>query len=138
MTLGMLIGVRLGGVLRRGDVEGDLTGLVGGSAFGVVEFGVEGVGVVEFAADVHGEFEFPTQRFDDAGGGDLFPIGVVECHFNVGSFLKGGDLEVNAEAVPIGPGLGAEAGDVGFFGDGAGEVVFGEEKVHAGDYNRLK
>jgi hypothetical protein len=34
--------------------------------------------------------------------------------------------------------LGAQAGDVGFFGHGAGEVVFGEEKVHAGDYNRLK
>lgn len=134
----MLIRVRLGGVLRRGYVKGELTGLVRRSAFGVVEFGVEGVGVVQVAADVHGEFELPTERFDDAGGGDFFAVGIVEGDLNVGSFLKGGDLKVDAQAVSVGPGFGAEGGDVGFFGYGTGEVVFGEEKVHAGDYNRLK
>ena len=137
MTLGMLIGVRLGGVLRRGYVEGELTGLVGGSAFGVVQASVEGVGIVQVAADVHGEFELPTERFDDVGGGDFFAIGIIESHFNVGSFLKRSDLNVDAQAVSVGPGFGAEGGDVSFFGYGTVEVVFGEEKVHAGDYNRL-
>ena len=87
---------------------------------------------------MHGEFELPTERFDDAGGGDFFAIGVVEGHFNVRSFLKRSDLKVDAQAVSVGPGFGAEGGDVGFFGHGAVEAVFGEEKVHAGDYNRLK
>ena len=49
---------RLGVVGIRFYIECVGDGLVGG-AFGVVEFGVEGVGVVELAADVHGEFKFP-------------------------------------------------------------------------------
>jgi hypothetical protein len=61
-------------VLRRGfHIKGDGTRVVGGSVLGIVQAGVQGVGIAEFAADVHGEFEFPAERLDDVGGGDLAP-----------------------------------------------------------------
>jgi len=93
---------------------------------------VEGVGVVELAAEVHGEFEVPTEGFDDAGGGDFVSGAVGEGDFDVWALLEGGDLEVDAEAVTVGVGLGGEGGDVGFVWEGAFEVVFGEEKFHVG------
>ena len=43
-------------------------------SIGVIQSGAERVGVVEFAADVHGEFKFPTQRFDDVGGCDFIAV----------------------------------------------------------------
>ena len=105
-----------------------------GRAIRIVQSRVEDVGILEFAAQVHGEFEFPAHGFDDVGGGDFIAIGVVKGDFDVGPLLKGGDFEVDAEAAAIGIGLGGEGGNLRFFGDGAGEVVFGEEKIHARNY----
>ena len=82
--------------MRRGFyVKGDLVGLVGWAIW-VVEAGVEGVGVFEFAAEVHGEFEVPAHGFDDVGRSDFGAFGVVEGDFDVGAFLEGCDLEVDA------------------------------------------
>ena len=96
---------------------------------------MKAVGILDAPADVQGEFDLPTERFDDAGGGDLFIAGVGERDFNVGSFLKRRDFEVDAQTATIGIRFGGEAGDARLFGDGAGEVVFGKEKIHGEDYN---
>ena len=81
---------------------------------------------------MHGEFKFPTERFDNVGGCDFIAVRVVEGHFDVGTFLKGGDLDVDVQAVSIGIGLGRKSADPCFFRNSAGEVIFGEEKVHCG------
>lgn len=107
-------------------------------SFGVVEPGAEGVGVAQFAAQMHGEFEFPAKWFDDAGGGDGVACAVGEGYFNVWAFLKGGDLQVYEQAASIGVGLDGEGCDARLFRNSAGEVVFGEEKFHVGDYTRLE
>ena len=80
---------------RRFYVKGVLVRLVGGTIW-IVESSVEGVGVFEFAAQVHGEFEFPTHGFDDVGGGNFITIGILKGDFDIGALLKGGDLEVDA------------------------------------------
>ena len=52
--------------------------------------------------------------------------------FDVGALLEGGDFDVDAQAAAIGVWLGGKRADLCFFGNSAGEVVFGEEKVHLG------
>ena len=98
----------------------------------VIQSGAERVRVVEFAADVHGEFKFPTHGFNDAGGCDFDAVRVVEDDFDAGTFLKGCDFDVDVQSMAIGVWLGRKRADPGFFGNSAGEVVFGQEKVHLG------
>lgn len=50
--------------------------------------------------------------------------------------MKGGDFEIDAQSAAIGVGLSGKRADLCFFGDGAGEVVFGKEKVHLGIITR--
>ena len=86
-------------------------------SIGIVEARVEGVGILEFAAQVHGEFEFPAHGFDDVGGGDFIPIGILKGDFDVGALLEGGDFEVDAQTAAIGIWLGGKGGNLCFFRD---------------------
>jgi hypothetical protein len=106
-------------------------GIVGGS-IGVIQPGAERVGVVEFAADVHGEFKFPTHGLDDVRGSDFIAVRVMQCHFDVGTFLKRRDLDVDTQTVTIGIGLGRKSADPCLFRNSACEIIFWEEKVHLG------
>ena len=60
------------------------------------------------------------------------PFESLQDHFDVGTFLKGRDLDVDAQTMPIGIGLGRKSADPCFFGNSAGEVIFWQEKVHLG------
>lgn len=110
--------------------------LIDGSAIREIQARIEGVRVAQFAADVHGEFQLPAHRLDDARRSDLVAFGIFETDFDVGTLLKGRDFEIDPQPVPVGPGFGGQGCDMRLFGRGAGKVVFGKEKIHAGDYTR--
>ena len=112
------------GVVRRFYIKGINERLVVGS-IGVIQSGADGIGVVEFAADVHGEFKFPGEGFNDIGGCNFVAVGVMQDDFDVGTLLKWGDFDVDVQSVPVGIGLGRKRANPGFFGNSAGEVVFG-------------
>lgn len=128
-----------GGVFggRRVDLDGDGQ-RVGGGAIGIEEAGGEGVGAAQFAADVQGEFELPGHGFDHANRGDLAAVRVDEGDLEVRALLEGGHFDVHAQAAAIRVRERAEGGDLCLGGGHAVQVVFGEEKFHAGNYTQLR
>ena len=68
------------------------------------------------AAQVHGEFQLPSHRLDDASGGNFFAVGIGEQDFNVWARLKRRHFDVHAHALAIGIRLGGQRRDVRLFG----------------------
>lgn len=92
---------------------------------------MDGVRVAKVTAQMHGEFELPGHRLDDASGGNLIAITVEKRDLDMGAFLKGRDLKVDAHAPAVGILLRAQGGNARFFGSHASlKVVFGGKEIH--------
>ena len=64
-------------------------------------------------------------------------VRAFERDFEVGAGLEGRHFDVDAQAIAIGIGRGAEGQDLRLGGGHAEQVVFGEEKFHGRNYNQL-
>lgn len=86
--------------------------------------------IIEFATDVHGEFQFPAHGLDHTRGSDLIAVGIGENRFDMWSLLKGTDLDVDAQTIPIRVRFGTETENLRLFRSHSIEAVFGEEEIH--------
>ena len=106
-------------------------------------FGLRTIGIKQFgfelewicirsarAAQMHSEFQLPSHRFDDAGGGNFIAVGIGEQDFYIWTRLKRRHLDVDTHTLAIGIRLSGQRRDVRLFRRHALQVIFGEEKTH--------
>src|SRR5688572_23612314 len=80
---------------------------------------------------MHGEFELPTHRLNDARRGDLLAICIAKCHFNMRPFLEWRNLDINAQTITIRIRLSSERCNMRLLGGHALQVIFRKEKFHS-------
>lgn len=79
---------------------------------------------------MEGEFQSPGERLNETGRGRFDAVRVEQGHVNVRTLLKGREVNVDADASPVGKGFSAQAGDVRLFGSLTRGKIVGEEEVH--------